>query len=385
MGNKIRMAERSEFHLFILWEHSRNKEESILDDISKKFKILRTFEVYWSSTNFSSNLSRFYGTNLPPGSSKEEHCGKGPFLLAIVEDKTPRYKMHKTSKGDKSVNTNMFAAKDLHRQWTGGGHRVHATNTAGEFEHDITLLFGLNSADFFESDLYKKSKNRTKIKKDLIGASGWESIQQLFYVLNGTIDYVVLRNFEVLPGNYYSGKHGDIDLLVSNYENTRHVTNSQDVHHQKHRVHNKVMIDSEEIFFDFRFLGDNYYDKAWEKEILNSRKKKNGLYVIDQKNYFYSLMYHGLIHKKEFAKDYQERLKVLAAKIGCDFDSNSIKNGQASKLLGVFLAKHNYSIPQPIDKSVYYNTSNTQTIRKKMWAARPAKYALKRLKRIGRA
>ena len=36
---------------------------------------------------FGKNLTSFYGTNLPPNSKKEKHCGNGEFLLITFYDK----------------------------------------------------------------------------------------------------------------------------------------------------------------------------------------------------------------------------------------------------------------------------------------------------------
>ena len=30
----------------------------------------------------------------------------------------------------------------------------------------------------------------------IVGVDGWKDLDQLFYVLNNTVDYVILRNFE---------------------------------------------------------------------------------------------------------------------------------------------------------------------------------------------
>ena len=83
---------KEELHLFIIWEHARYKQEEIIQDISKYFEILKIYEFNWSKDNFSNNLSRFYGTNLPKGSHKEVHCGTGKFLLIVLKDTSQKHK-----------------------------------------------------------------------------------------------------------------------------------------------------------------------------------------------------------------------------------------------------------------------------------------------------
>lgn len=351
----------SEIHLFIIWENARTNEDMIIKDIDKKFEILKVYEVHWSKNKFSENLSRFYGTQLPPNSRKEVHCGTNPFLAIVVEDKDPVYEIHTTSKGDQEVNSKLFTSKTLHREWTGGGHRVHATNTIAEADHNFTLLFGKNMQDFMKEHVNRSSKEVEIWDKDLVGAYGWDNLKQLLYVLNSTANYVVLRNFEPLPDNYYADAHGDIDLLVSNYHDARLIANSKPIFKNKHRVHNSVSINNEKVYFDFRYIGDNYYDQIWEENILKDKVLSNkGFFVPSDKDYFYSLLYHGLIHKPQIGKDYIERLSQLAANLGINLNVGSFEDGQALKILSDFLKDNSYSFTQPNDKSVYYHSDNIQ-------------------------
>lgn len=138
-----------EIHLFILWQKARKCEKKILDDISVNFKILQKIEIDWRD-NFSSKISAFYGENLPPHSEKEKHVGVGKFLLVIVLDETPLYSIRRTSKGAKLVNINMFDSKEMYRKWTGGGHKIHASNDLVESEHDLEKILGKNLEELKE-------------------------------------------------------------------------------------------------------------------------------------------------------------------------------------------------------------------------------------------
>ncbi len=349
---------KSEVHLFIVWENARVVEDKIIADISKNFKILRTYEVYWTKKKFSENLSRFYGTSLPPNSKKEIHVGTNSFLVVIVEDKKPIYKVHTTSKGDKNVNSNLFLAKSRHRDWTGGGHRVHGTNTVRETDHDLTLLFGKNINDLLKQPAKQKIE---KWHEDVVGSDGWGSLKELLYVLNNTIDYVVLRNFEPLPDKYYAKDHGDIDLFVASYTDSCLITNSKPVFKSPTRVYNQVTINNQPVHFDFRCLGDNYYDLKWQEAILENRvyDKKN-FYTPAPKDYFYSLLYHALIHKPAIAQDYIERLVKMAASLNIKLEPSSFKSGEAVSVLSEFLISNGYSFTQPSDKSVYFNLGNVE-------------------------
>lgn len=362
-----------EVHLMIIWEHARVIEEKILDDIAKRFTILKVYEIHWPKEKFTENLSRFYGTNLPPNAKKEAHVGTNPFLAVIVEDKNPVYKTHTTSKGDKTVNSNLFSAKATHREWTGGGHRIHGTNSPVEVDHDLTLLFGKNTKDLVKT-FGKPSRKIEVYKQSVVGADGWESLEQFFYVLNNTIDYVVLRNFDQLPDKYYAKDHGDIDLMVADYKDAVLVANAKPVFSQKYRVYNEVRIKNEKVLFDFRNVGDNYYDPLWEVDILKRRVlNRKGFYVADSEDFFYSLLYHAIIQKPKTGDDYKARLIKLAKTINITVTQTSFDNGDAVRLLAGFLKKHGYVFTQPDDRSVYFHEDHI-----KVGVAAGAKFMKKR-------
>lgn len=373
-----------EIHLFIIWEKARHIEAKIIKDIQKKFEIIKIYEIHWSKEHFARNLSRFYGTNLPPGSSKEKHCGTGPFLLVVVKDLKPVYGQHDTSKGPRYVNSNLFLSKSLHREWSGGGHKIHATDTLRETDHDLVMLLGLNTQDFLKEVVGQESTQPIPYKHDLIGANGWVNLTQLFYVLNNSIDYVVLRNFGMLPDKFYADKHGDIDLLVSNFEEAVYIANSKPVFKEQHRVHHKVSIGGADVLFDFRYVSDNYYDKKWEGDILARRVFDKGFYRPDLFNHFYSLLYHGLIHKPELANDYTDSLKLMAKANRSlpRLKSMPASLPQAISSLSRFMVSRDYNYSIPTDKSVFINENNLLMARKFMrrYKLRSPRHVLRKVK-----
>lgn len=345
----------TEQHLFILWEHARFKEIEILKDIASNFEITNIFELSWNKKNFSNNLSRFYGLKLPKRSEKERHCGTGEFILVMVIDKNPCYGLRKTSRGSELVNTNLFDCKNKYREWTGGGHKVHATNNINETKHDLALLLGFTVEDYQKSDYYNELA-RIKKQQDLMGAYGWESLQQLFYVLNSTVEYLVLRNYEKLPYEYVVGEHGDVDILASNYREICLVLNAKEVYRRRYRVRNSVLVSGEEVYFDIRTVGDGYYDSRWQKEMLNKRIFNNFLFVPDPVNHFYSLLYHVLVHKMEIANDYYGKLDSLIAQAGIYLPNKDLRVSSIFKeLIDKFLDENRYYYSDPHDLSVYMN------------------------------
>ena len=334
----------SEYGLMIIWEKARDKEIDIINDVKKHFEVINIFEVEWDKDLFSKNLSRFYGENLPKNSFKEKHCGTGKFLLLILKDNEPLYYYRKTSKGRKKVNINFFDAKELYRQWTGGGHKIHATNDEIEFKHDLMLLLGVNKNDYFK--IYEKSDKYIEYTQNIIGSKGWESLEQVFYVLNETTKYVVLRNFQELPTKYVTGTHGDIDILCENYYNLKLILNSTEEFKDITRVRNIVNIDKKDVYFDLRYVGDNYYCKKWEENIISNRINYKCFYIPNDVDLKYSLLYHALVQKRKVAQDYL----IYFENTFMTNDLNMLYND-----LKIFMNDNNYSFSNATDISVYNN------------------------------
>lgn len=339
-----------EVHLFIIWENAREKENEILEDIKSNFTILGLYNITWSREKFSQNLSRFYGTNLPKNSGKEQHCGNGTFLLVIVEVENPIYEKRDTSKGMQTVNINMFDKKTYYRELTGGGHKIHATNSEEETNHDLSLLLGKNIADYLKNFDPNQEIQPIEWKKDLIGAEGFQNVEEMFYTLNNCIHYTILRNYETLPEEIYVNHHNDIDILCDNLENAVYILNGEKVFPETYRIHYKVKAGDKFAYFDIRHIGDNYYYYKMEQDLLKNRiYQEKGFYTLNEEDYFYSLLYHALLHKPQFAEDYQKRLqKMKPQKENLETEEDYIKT------LNQWLLEKGYSIIKPTDKSVAY-------------------------------
>lgn len=341
-----------EAHAFIVWSKGHQHRDSILADVETKFEILESIDITWSQNKFSENLSRFYGENLPKNSSKEKHCGTGTFLCIIVRDNNPIYELRETSKGIKPVNVNMFDAKQLYRDWTGGGHKIHGSDNVTEARSNIYLLLGVKYDRIVNS-------NETNVErahnKDLIGANGWDSLEHIFEAFNELSNYVVLRNF-VNIDQELNNLHPDIDLLTDNKRLIADISNGKPTYKDKKRVQHLVMINGQKVFFDFRFIGDNYYDYKWEHDLLKTKVRYRNLYVPNHENHFYSLMYHAFVHKEKLIEDYIIKLIDLSQSISLNYDKKSFLDFKVLDDLNAFMGANNYAFVEPRDLTVYFNT-----------------------------
>jgi len=349
------MKDRAEAFIFIIWNKASNKKDLIIDDLSSRFEIISVYNVFWSDRYFSQNMARFYGEKLPSVAFKEKYVGRGPLTLVVVKDHNPIYTKRDTTRGKQTVNINVFDAKERYRSWTGGGDRVHASNSLLETKREIALFFGKGYKQFIGEHKGKWGGRKLRLKRDLTGARGWKNLEELFKILNETTNYVVLRNFETIFKNNINKEHPDIDILTDNYEDVVSITNSKSVFNKKFRVHHKVKVGNGYNLFDFRYVGDNYYDRAWEMDILKNKVLSGeDLYIPRQNDYFYSLLYHALIHKLSISEDYKSRFVTMGRDLGLKNLSYDLfgNRGSAFKILNNYMNKKGYHYVDPVDLSV---------------------------------
>ncbi len=350
---------KSELHLIVLWANARYQEEKILADVKDYVKIRDVYEIHWTKGLVADNFSRFYGQKLPSKSSKEKECGTGALLCLVVEDLNPTYKILETSRGHELVNITIFGLKQKYRSWTRGGHKIHTTNSVDETNHDATLLLGLNYKDLWKSVPNIWNGEVKKCFRDTTGAKGWKSLEEFFYTLNATVDYVVQRGFEDIEKTLQSNEHGDIDIMVRDYGEAALVVGGE-VHFAKTRPHYLISINGAKVFIDLWDVNNKYRDLKWDNNIFDtSYLYKNLIRVPSAENYFYMMVYHALIHKREVASDYYPLVRDLFEKLGLDkvhdIASYASPFDLYFELLESFMLKRGYQITEPKDSHIFFS------------------------------
>ena len=334
----------SPYHIFIIWNKSLIKKNEIIHDVKNKFELKNIFEMNWSQNLFLDNLKRFYGATLPNPEKKLKDCGTGTFLIILVQDKNPVYRENGTGLEKKLVNGNVFDAKMTYRKWLGRNFAVHGSNTQQETNHDLSLLFG-KSLDEMISDLKSQDNQIIKISRDIVGAKDWSSLKELFHIINNSTNYVILRNFENLIDPSEIDNQKDIDILTDDFWQISYIVNKKIRNEGELGPSSYVKINNKRIKFDFKTPGDGYYDKNWEKNILKNKVLfNNQFYIPDEKNYFFTLLYHVLIHKKNISDKNFIKLKQLSENLKINnFPKSNDDPKRFKKILDEFLKTNNYS------------------------------------------
>lgn len=298
----------TDLFIFIIWRNAYNHLDEIIADIKANFYIRNIFKMKWSAKNWENNLSRFYGAKLDDIKAKIRECGKEEFTLILIEDKNSKYEKRTTSRGEEIVNVNLFDKKSEYRLLTGGGYLIHATNSVRETNHDLTLLFGLNSEDFKKQ--YKPNERIIEYNNDLFGCASWNSINDIFYALNNCSNYVVLRDFENNLNELNYDSNYDADILCDDLLSTQRVLNAKQ-EFQNESIIYRTKLNNHDVLFDIKYTGDDYYCLPLELDILKHREIHNNYYIPSEDFLYNSHLLHAIIHKDNYETVYNNRLAEL--------------------------------------------------------------------------
>lgn len=191
----------------------------------------------------------------------------------------------------------------------------------------------------------------------------YSNIQSFINELNSSeVPYLVLRNYDnLLEESIYMDGHGDVDILCNDSltlaKFVKASSHSGHIRQGKHDlVHYFININGQNVSLDLRYVGDGYYCKKWQDDMLARRTMYNGFFVPHPEDYFYSLIYHAVFQKKKFSKDYKVRLKKMGEDLGLVIEDNSIF--YFVQLLETFMRDNSYFYEYPKDKYVPLQTQH---------------------------
>lgn len=327
----------SNYGLFIVWPNYFFESDKIISDLSKSFKIVETYNILWTKELIDKNIIRFYGDKLSSSSIKEKTGNKLNSKLIIVEDLNPKYEFRLNARGVEKVNSNFFDKKNELRKKYKTKFGIHGTNDENETNRDLSLLLGMNLIDYKNKS--KESKT-IELNRNITGNDNWDNFESLFYFLNAVESYVILRNHDEINDDIT--ENDDIDFLVNDHKKIALFMNAKKMSTGTQRVNYQIKVNNKPIRIDLRYIGDNYFDIFWQNNCMKNRVlSDNDIYILDEENAYYTLMYHSLIHKKSVPEKYLNKFKL---------SENEIKN-----LLYKYMYDMNYKMVEPKDITLYFN------------------------------
>jgi len=353
-----------DLHVFVLWEKSAEHWAAIRRDLEASFTLLHVSLVSWTPQLVDDNFLRLYGM-APIGptaggsvSKRSQAVGGGSFMLLVVEDPTPVYVYDRTfSKKVELVNRKVAQAKARYRAMTGGGFKIHSSNSLGEFFRDASLLLGAAKVQALLASRETWRGDAQPLSADLAGAAGWPSLQALFEHLQRSCLYAVLRNFEPLPDRL-PDDDADLDLLCRDAADLAAVANARIVVQAGGKFGCQTQVAGQALQLDVRVVGDGYYDDRWQLRMLQAAQPHgDSVIVLAADDHFFSLLYHAKVHKLSVSEAYRQRLPALAAGLGLEaYRAADLADDKvAAGLLAGFLVSRDYRCTTPLDLGVRCN------------------------------
>lgn len=195
--------------------------------------------------------------------------------------------------------------------------------------------------------------------------TNYNSMSEVFELLNYLkVNYAILRNYyNLLEDDIYIGGHGDVDLICEDSAIFAKALNAlpQEFHVKNGKsdgVHYYTYIQNNYVSLDLRHIGDGYYCKKWEKEMLARKVMRNEFYVLNEEDYFYTLIYHAIYQKPFLSTEYRFRLTEMAVNLNLDTGTGSSQ--YFISLLEIYMRNNNYRYQYPKDKYVPFNKKNIQ-------------------------
>ncbi len=348
--------------LIVSWPDGRFEEDRILRTLEDRLVVRSVTEVEWTPSRMRENYLRFYGDHapLPHGGGLESRKRHGPILVITATDPEPRYEERLTTSGPVVVSVNLFEAKDRFRALGDGDRWVHCADSVAHTTRDLMMLLGVDPATHLREHADPWQGVVPRVQRDIVGADGWDSLTQLFYALNHTVSYLVLRNFEHLPECAAFGSHDDVDLLTDRYRELIAVLHPRPLLKRVPRWGGRffVRVAGETVIFDLRFVGDRYYDPRWARGVLERRIWcERGFFTPNADDYFETLAYHAIVQKRRFSEEYQQRLATMARAVGRpDWDEARLREpARAHALIHGLVQARGYTIAKPRDPTVFFN------------------------------
>lgn len=337
-------------YLFLIWNTAYPNVSLIRKYLSQRFIISHETEIFWDEYLFEKNLSRFYCDSPTISQVKKIETGCGPFKVLLVKDENPKFGEVIIRELIEKVNLNIFDSKQYLRELTGGGHKIHASNSLEESRANL-LMLGINF------------KNKVLFANPP-GSVYWNSLKEALGFLNKFMPYLVLRGMDDIKHN--NNPNDDIDLLVEDAKKAALLINAVKSSKLTYRRNYIIKVKNRIVKLDIRDQNDNYYDYGWSKNMLKQRvKNKSGIYINSNKNQFYSLAYHVLIHKYSIPKKYKKFIQ---------------KNGSLNKIkkeLVAFLYENDYKFVEPDDFTVGFNHKDKSLKRRTYLLIKPLKLILR--------
>jgi hypothetical protein len=160
------------------------------------------------------------------------------------------------------------------------------------------------------------------------------------------LNYLVIRNYWELTDTVTTDEHKDIDILCEDREAFIQKAGLERNPVFFDKVHYLACIGQKKVPVDLRDYRDGYFCRPWAEDILKNRTALEDLcYAMDNKNLFYSIIYHCVVQKGKISDSYFRQIKDLGEGLGIEVTTKE----NARDILVKFMEDNHYYIQKPED------------------------------------
>ena len=345
---KINGYRPSELHTIIAWDgkkHAKETQEYVENELKGNFEIVHQELIELDEhTEEKLTNSVYY--------KKESRVIDGCIYLVVIKDTNPIYEWKWATTCGQVLNVNMkFVKEQLRETICGDISAFLCFHTSYNLEETLLVLKPLGLVN-------------------LIDRPTFDNFQELFNMLNNddNLEYLVQRSFHELDNAPSYFKVKDVDVLVNDYYYFKAITGARSVNKKHMRemnngynIQSKIHVGGVEVPFDIRFVGDDFVDSTWERDMLDRRisHKVNDeveIYIPSKEDELYSLLYNILVQKgrPKYSK-HIPRLNFLRQEL----NQEELRFGRpftyfAWDVLKTYMNESGYSFKKPKDKKVKF-------------------------------
>jgi len=239
----------------------------------------------------------------------------------------------------------------------------------------------------------KPSPNRQHLFSDPSISPPFSSLSTMFTSINSspTLKYVLCKNMKfstAASGRHQSTKGqvittrdysnlvnpknvasiNDVDILVSSIADFTSASGAVRKPVTPTGSHMSLQISGVEVIFDLHYVGDNFVDSKWEKdivergvlEVVGEGDWKSGIYVPAPADEFMLTLHHMIVRKSNPLKsEYLSDLRIAMGKVDDLGEENIASEEKMWSTLRGFMDKHGYVFAQPLDPNIGFNPTTS--------------------------
>lgn len=331
----------NEIHVLVAWPNAQEHIKYIRSIVKKYFTKYTEFPLNINNELLISKICKMYDLTYNEATNRVQVCGLGKFSVFVIEDKEPHYQnIWRFGTGYTKTNASISECKSELREFLKHPFLLHSSNDQIEAKNNLRILLG----PIHDNNILNFSE---KLTND----------SEIFSFLNDVDDYLILRDFSP----------GDIDVLTR--KTPKQYARLLGANHERLRFlsFNKDYSISP---IDVVNVHHGIFCPIWCENMLKNKEFDNLKKVFrpNKEDLLFSLMYHYTLHKREIPELGKLLMNKIIGELGykrlenLNYDN---KNDCVYHLLK-FLKKHNYSVPNPKDPKMYFDTNVAKYIRKKL-------------------